>query len=351
MTDAAVIVDGKRFTGWKSVRAQRSLEHLSGEFEFTAASPIIAPEAFSSLRAWAPCRIEIGGEPVLGEAFIDEDGIRHGVESRELRIAGRDRTADLVDCSAPQKPGVWRGQKLAHIAADLCRPFGITVRDQASPLSDRAFGEFELEEGETAFEAVRRLAAMRAVLLLSNPAGELVIARPGAEEIPTPIVFGENLLSGSVQRSVRGRYSEITCLGQKPADDDDWGEAAARAKGRATDAGVPRHRPLVILSGEAGDAVAMERMAAWEVRRRRGRGALYTAAVAGWTHADGIWDVNRIVHVDDPVCQIEGPMLVTQVVWEKDAGDGTRTTLTLEPPDALDLVARPEKQAEKGWWT
>ncbi len=40
---------------------------------------------------------------------------------------GRDKTGDLVDCSVVHSSGKWKGVRLEQVAADVCRPFGITV--------------------------------------------------------------------------------------------------------------------------------------------------------------------------------------------------------------------------------
>ena len=41
-----------------------------------------------------------------------------------ISVRGRDATADLVDCSAPSKPGEWQDSTLDQITRGLVAPFG-----------------------------------------------------------------------------------------------------------------------------------------------------------------------------------------------------------------------------------
>ena len=69
-------------------------------------------------------------------------------------IRGRDRTGDLVDCSAATMPGEWQNELLDRIVQSLIDPFGISVTvdtDIGEP-----FRKFRIDEGETVFEAIDR---------------------------------------------------------------------------------------------------------------------------------------------------------------------------------------------------
>ncbi|WP_407230669.1 hypothetical protein [Escherichia coli] len=129
------------------------------------------------------------------------------------------KQGDLVDCSAVHQGSQWRNRTLAQIAADLCAPFGISVRWQVNDVTaEKPFASFTLENSETVADALTRAARHRGVLVTSNAAGELVFTQAGSKQTDT-LVLGENLLEAIYNDDHRMRYSE-------PESEDTGAEAA-----------------------------------------------------------------------------------------------------------------------------
>lgn len=62
-----------------------------------------------------------------------------GDGNAEVTISGRDKTADLIDCSAlAEGPAELKGGKLGTAAAKIADPFGLKVRTEVE--TDAAFG-------------------------------------------------------------------------------------------------------------------------------------------------------------------------------------------------------------------
>src|SRR3546814_20384162 len=61
---------------------------------------------------------------VVINGWIDSFAPSFSVDNHAIRVTGRDRAADLVDCAAVHKPGSWSGRKLEQIATELVKPFG-----------------------------------------------------------------------------------------------------------------------------------------------------------------------------------------------------------------------------------
>src|SRR3546814_9072431 len=76
-----------------------------------------------TIRAGEACRVLLGGEVVIN-GWIDSVAPSFSVDNHAIRVTGRDRAADLVDCAAVHKPGSWSGRKLEQIATELVKPFG-----------------------------------------------------------------------------------------------------------------------------------------------------------------------------------------------------------------------------------
>ena len=257
-----------------------------------------------------------------------------------MRISGRDKTGDLVDCSALYKSGQWFNVKLDRLALDLLAPYGIKVIVQAN--IGAAFPTHNIQQGESVFECLERAARMRGVLLTSNSQGDLVITRAGKAKASMAIVEGENLLSGHVDLSWKDRYSSYTVKGQTSGDGWMYGNAGkvqVNPKITVADKAITRHRPLIVLNEGKADGVTAERRAKWEKNIRVGRSARITAQVQGWGSAEKLWEPNQLVLVRAPSLRANFEMLVVSVTYLLDEG-GTRTELSLSLPEAFDMLER-----------
>ncbi len=354
--DIALTVNALRFAGWKTVRATGSIESLCGEFEFTCGIGTLDRSELAAIQPWAECRIDwLPGEgrpaDTVMTGFIDMRGRRHAKNERLFRVAGRDRTADAVDCSAVHKGGTFTRQTFLQIATALCGPLGIEVKDLAGELTAKPFAQFTIQQGETVFEALSRLAAVRGVLLVSDSKGALLITLPGTERIGRPLVYGENILEGNVDENLRDRFSEVTVKGQSAGSNDSWAEQVSGGKGVATDASVPRYRPVVVTAAEPGDRADFRKQAEWEVHRRWGRSVRCNLVSPGWLNPDGgLWKPNQLVTVIDPVLDVSDELLITTVTLSRSAEDGTKAELTVMPREAFDVLVRRKKAKKEGWW-
>jgi prophage tail gpP-like protein len=94
--------------------------------------------------------VRIGETPVITGYVIAADPFYRKGDCG-LRITGRDRTGDLVRCTAIHKGGQWRNATVERICKDLLAPFGIGVIAQTAvgaPIAD-----FKLSHGETVVDA------------------------------------------------------------------------------------------------------------------------------------------------------------------------------------------------------
>ncbi|HEX7124678.1 MAG TPA: hypothetical protein VF406_02740 [Thermodesulfobacteriota bacterium] len=332
-------VNGQRYGGWTSLEVTRSLEAIAGTFTLAVTERWPEAPVRRAIHRGDRCTVAIGDDVVL-TGWVDAPRRGFDARGRTVTIRGRDATGDLVDCSAVHTPGQWRNRRLEQIAADLCRPFGIPVRratDTGAPFRDVA-----LHTGETVFEALERLCRHRAVLLVSDGQGGLVLTRAGTRRVSTVLAEGENLLAAELEDSERERYSRYVVKGQHAGDDTVGGGAAAEPQGEARDPGVKRDRPLIVLAEDQGDAGSFRERAQWEANVRAGRGTQGTATVQGWRDATGaLWTPNTLVHVRSTTLEVDGPLLITSVTYHL-SEQGSTTTLTLTRREAFDRIPLPE---------
>lgn len=352
MREVVLETGSKSYGGWTAMRIVRGMEALAGTFTFEVSELWPGQGTARRIEPGAACSVKVDGKAVI-TGYVDELDVEHDAKTHTVRVSGRDKTADLVDCSAIHKGGQWRGRTIAQIAADLCAPFGIQVKaatDVGKPLPT-----FALQEGETVFEALARLARIRALLLESDASGNLVITRAGAVKVGTALVLGENILSVRGSVGLHDRFSEYVAKGQAAGSDDNFGQAVSQISATATDGGVPRYRPMVLLGESQDVAASLKQRVQWEANVRAARSMTVEVVVQGWEHAGGLWQPNTLVRVIDSELRLDDDLLIVTVTFELGEA-GTLTQLLLTRADAYSLlpIKAPtvvEKAANKPYFT
>ncbi len=334
-------VGGLKFEKWKEVSVTRQLDAIAGSFEFTA-SVADKSAIHNDIFPGAECAIVLGDDIII-TGIIDDVEVSYDVSGLTFVTRGRDKTGQLVDCSAD--PESYNNINISELAEKLCKPFGIEVFVNA-PLG-KAFPKYSVEPGATAFEALETAARMRAVLLTSDGDGSLIITRAGGERIGAVLKRGVNILNAGRQTSQIDRYGHYTVLGKDLVNDNNW-RVAHKQKGVADDPGINPRRKLIIIAEDNGSAESFKERAVWESVVRYGRSHQILITTYGWRHHKGIWKPNQILKVQDDWLGVDGEFLISEVVFQK-SEQGTLTNLTLVPPEVFDLI--PLSEAENiGIW-
>jgi prophage tail gpP-like protein len=327
MSDVRLNVGGKIFSGWESVAVARSMETVSGAFQLEV----------SDVNPWpiAPgdeCTVTVAGEVVV-TGYIDKVEVSiSGSPTHTFNVSGRDKTADLVDCSAI---GVseFKQQDVLQIAQKLAQPFGVKVSSQGSV--GAKFPKFSVQPGDTAWATIERACRARGLLALADGKGGLILTEPSKTRGGTAIAEGQNVLEATGTFDNSDRFSKYLVKAQSAGTDEFNGEAAATVKAEATDEGVKRYRPLLTVAESSSTVEAAKKRAGWEATVRAARAGKLSVKVQGWNKGTGgLWAINELVAVSMPSMRISGDMLVAGVQFEISLTGGTVTTLELVRPDA-----------------
>lgn len=333
---ASLTIGGKVYDGWTGVSVDRSIETLTGSFELEIAAREFTGAPRWPLRTGEACTVQLDGETVIS-GHIDSFDPDFDADGYSIRVAGRDRSADLVDCSAIAKPGSWTQRSIEAIAAELAKPFGITVTARTD--TGAKVKRFALQQGETVFSAIERLARYRGLLAVTDAEGNVELIRPGTGAIVAELVEGVNILGGSASHDAKERFSDYIVKGQASGDDRANGKAVSAVKAEARDPAIGRYRPMLIVGEEQSTIAELRKRATWEATTRAGRSQSVTIPVPGWrTPSGALWKPNVRVSVSSPLLHVEGVMLVSGVRQSKEEGRGTVTDLTLMPPEAFSLL-------------
>jgi prophage tail gpP-like protein len=354
--EVTLVVNGAKYGGWTSVTARRSMESIADEFSLQLTNQRVGSVgqyvatgltlrdvkiAADELAGSDECAIQIDGKSVI-VGYVDDFDFEYDANRADLRVSGRSKTGDLVDCSAVYRTGLWQNATLMQIASDLCNPFGITVSSSVLDSTDwmKPFARFRIDDGESVYETLSRAAEMRAVLLRSGNDGNLLIERAAQAYSGVGLELGKNVLVGSIGRSYRERFSEYTFKGQTEASDEWSGLSANNLEHRVTDTGVSRYRPLVVQSEKQRGKDDVGKRAVWERNVRAGRSIRHRYTVEEWTTNVGLlWEPNTLVKIVDDWCDVDTVALVTSAEFTL---AGERVT-TLELVDPYAFTAKPEQ--------
>lgn len=341
-----LFLDGTAYDQWTSGEVTRDLKDFSGSFSFTfrdgeaseATFPFASMPKLPRLYPQMLAKIMIGKRTVLiGHVETVAPDVSPGNAS--VTISGRDKTGDLIDCSAlAEGPAELTGVKLEAAAAKIAEPFGLKVRAEVD--TGETFDRYSIDLGETAFSAIEKGARQRSVLILSDGIGNIVITRTGKTRAPDGINLPGNVIGIRASFSTANRFSKTVVRGQSErsgktrssasldataepigVDSRDDGDGSARererkgtvATGRADDDEIKRYRPIVHLARSKAGAVSAQDEADWRNRTSRAEGDEQTYTVKGHEVNGQLWTVNQVVSVSDAFLGIERDLLISAV--------------------------------------
>lgn len=333
MDKVELFVNGKIFGGWKDVSITRSLNAISGSFSLGVtdrwsgqAEPwVVAPDD--------ECVVKVNGEPVIsGYVF----GVENSIEKngRSITISGRDKTADLVDCSIDLKTTQIEKISLKRLAALLADPFKIPVTIDVSV--GAPFNPFAFNQGETCFEALERACKQKGVLLTGDGSGGVLITRPGTNRSTTILEQGQNIIQASASFDHSDRFSNYKVKGQGSKYSEDADPVFAfQIQATAKDENVKRFRPMLIVSDNLATNELARTRAQWESTNRAAKAGKFKVKVQGWKQGDGtLWRPNQLVRVRSSWLGLDDDLLAVTVQMSLNDKDGTTTEINLERKDA-----------------
>lgn len=338
MADLELIVQGRRYGGWKSIQVVRSIESISGKFSLEASDRWADQDIPWPIREEDPCRVEIDGEVVI-DGYVEKR--RQGLASLGLSYTGTDRSAALVQCSAILNHWSFSGATVLEVAKKVCAPFDIHVSLQAGLKLPKPDKKQVANPGDTPFEIMHTAAKSAEVLLVSDGRGGIVITRAGARRVATPLVQGGDiLLDADVEYDATDRFHKYIVATQSSSESYFSSaadvESVTKIFATAIDSGVRRDNRVLLIRPETGLTKAYaQRRADWEARVRAARAETVSVVVLGWHEPGGsLWPVNALVTIRVPRIGINGEMLITEAEHTVD-DQGQITKLKLVRPDAF----------------
>jgi len=341
----SLLVNGMLYEGWVTVEVSRSVKEMAGQFTLKVSERWSGGNGPATLIGWRirpgdACTVLYSGLPVV-TGYVDAYNPRYDAENHEVTIQGRSKTADMVDSAAePDVPnGELRKSKLKQAASRLTRPYGVTMKDQA-PDAKRVFETMRVEPGETAHRFLERYARQDGVALTDDTDGALRLLQVQNGGPDAHLIEGVNILEASATLRADQRHSKYEGKGQRTGTDEKFGKRAAQVGADVADEAVKRYRPFVLLNETAADKEDARRRTGWEAAARAGESVRCEIKVIDWMSAPGrLWMPGMRAMVVSPMLAIERVLAVESVKHEQSDDQGTITSLSLTPVEALNPKA------------
>lgn len=339
--EVSLLVNGQQYGGWKGVSIKRSVKAISGEFQLGVTDNWGGTGSVFFIGIGDEAQVKIGKE-VLVTGYVEAVENSVDVTSHTISVSGRDKTGDLVDCSAKYGNQEIKNADLAQIARYLVEPFGLKVIVETDV--GKPFPSFVIKTGETVFQSIERGARLRAVLLTSDGLGNVVFAKLGKTKADGSLIEGQNIKRASLSIDAKERFSTYAVKAQTKGTDQTHGKHVSQVKGEAKDPLVKRYRPLIIIAEQQANTAESERRAQWESSVRAANASKLSVTVQGFEQTENgkLWHMNEIVYCESKTLNVKQEFLIGDIEYKIDAS-GTQTTMTLQKPDAF----IPKPKAEK----
>jgi prophage tail gpP-like protein len=326
--DLILTLNGQAISGWTDVRVTRGLERLPSDFSIGMTELYPGELAKLVITPGDACTVQLGSDLVI-TGYVDRFIPSFSATQHSIRIMGRSKCCDLVDCSAEWPGGQISGSSALGIAQKLAAVYGITARSSVADLP--IIPQFNLMLGETPYEVIERISRYSALLAYDMPDGSLLLSRLSSTQAAGGFTEGQNVQEASIEFSMDQRYSTYQAFLQSMEVLTDLGDGG-NLLANASDPNCRRHRQLDMIAEAAGGGVDVAaQRAAWEASRRAGRARVVRIKTDSWRDAAGtLWTPNTFVALTLPSLKLVSDyMTIGEVTYSRTEDAGTTADLVL----------------------
>jgi len=322
----AVAIGGTRYTAWEEVGIAASVKEAARAFTLKAAAEMGADAVNALFQVFTPVQIYASGDMVF-TGYIDRRRPHIDARNAYVRIAGRSKGQDAVDCSALHKTGRFDNKTPLDIAKELDQSnIGFSTDTQLNPIP-----EFQLQPGETLFRAIERAGRDQGVTLAGQPDGSIKITKAGVnpQRQAGALMQGVNIEVADGDFCGSNRHSKIYARGQSY---DGHGADALQMEQTASDSGVSRLRPLVLVQDGNTDKTRLKTRATNRRDKAAGDGIRAMIVTAGWRDEAGtLWTPGNKVWTESQFLGLAQDMLIEHVHYQQNAFETTATLSLVDP--------------------
>jgi len=334
MNEVFLTVGGTTITGWQTIHVTRGIERMPSSFDISMTECSPADIEAVVVQPGDSCIFSIGYDTVI-TGWVDRLTISTSEGAHTIRVIGRSKSADIVDCAAWWKNGQITNCDAVTIAKQLSAFYGIAVNNLAGEMTSNV-PQIMLAWGESTFDVIERACRWSSVLFYDDPSGNMVISNVGKTKHSGGLAEGVNIQDSELTRSMDQRFSEyhVRRIGVNSFNEMSKSDDLICI---TYDKGVTRKRLRIINheNGAAGE-ISGKKRGEWEAARRLGRSKTLRITTDTWRDKDGtLWTPNQLVDVTSPTLKTVGEdWIISEVSYLLDE-QGTRAELVLMPPQAF----------------
>lgn len=336
--DLTLVINGTSFGGWQDIRVTRGIEVFPSSFDISGT--LLYPNNAGALqiKPGQACVVKIGSDTVL-TGWVDRVSISADAHTHAVKISGRSKCEDLLDCSVDLQGCQISNTTVAGLARQLAAPYGVTVE---TPNGDGApIPQVNFYITQTPYELIQQAARYGQMLVYDAPDGNLVLAQAGTTQMASGFAVPGNVERFTVDYNLSARYSEYRCyinsndfLGSGAIPGNDGNRVKI-----IPDTGQPpiRHRVLSLIAEATYNLKVLAiQQATWEMNRRRGRSQAVRVTCDSWRDSAGtLWTPNALALVDIPAAKISSVNWIIAQVTYRRGDDGTHADVVLMPPESF----------------
>jgi len=271
--DVTLLIQGKQYGGWKEVRVTRGMERACADFTLTVSERYPAMPQPWRISPGDACEVHIGNDVVI-TGWVDAFRPSFSATEHTVQVTGRSKTCDFVDSSINVDGGQFNGQTLLEIAKSLAQPYKLDIITQVGSggsVADTSGGDdptdecsdAQVQQSETCFQMVERLARLQEFLLTDDEQGRLVLCHPGDNKASTALVQGRNVLQANADLDQSKRFQLYVVKGQRPGNktrdaswakrsgNDPWGDVGKPLPPQPSTPGQHAADPVAAATREA----------------------------------------------------------------------------------------------------
>lgn len=332
--DLTLTIADRVMAGWTDIRVTRGIERCPSDFEIGLTELYPGDASAFVIQEGDPCQLKIGSDFVI-TGYVDRFIPSFSEGQHAIRVVGRSKCADLVDCAAEWPGGQISGSSVLGVAQKLAHPYDITVSATADV--GQPIPQFNLNLGETPYDIIERICRYSALLAYDDTNGNLVLAQVGKTQAGSGFTQGDNVQAASIAYSMDQRFSNYEAFIQSMDVTSDLGDLG-NLIATFIDPNVRRYRRRVIIaeSGDSDFTVAKKR-AAWEAVRRFGRSNQLHLTTDSWRDKGGqLWTPNTLARISLPRLKLQDAnWIISEVTYSRNEESGTTADLVMMPPEAF----------------
>lgn len=343
--DIYIVVGGQVISGWTRVRITRGIERMPADFMLELTEYYSGDGTSVIISPGSPCQIFLGKDIVL-TGYVDEYSSSISGRSHTVRIYGRSKSEDIVDCAAEYPNAQILSQTVLQIVKAFATiPYGIDVYQNVIPDANKnTIPQTVFVYTETAAEVIERICRYAKLLFYDQPDGSILLTTASSKRAACGFTEGYNVQEAS-GRFTMNRYSQYLCEFNSTVSfsdllqDNSGQNNSINQIAEIDDTTVPRNRKkyIILESGDFDPFPVTKARALWEKNRRLGKAWEITVTTDTWRDSAGnLWEPNTLVDVNIPSIKVGGQTwLINEVTYSRDEESGTTATLILNPPGAF----------------